>query len=391
MSEQVPQPIPPERGGGEGSVAPEGSAPRVSLDKGSGREPVDSAGTERSALEGATTPAAGAEADPWAPQVSPRGAGATVVSDASPFSGLSDAPADEAAAPAPAPQPPVHDQRTIASLPAPDAPADAVPPAWAKPADPFAPPAPAPPAPHAPAQANPFAPPAGTPSAPDQANPFAPGQAAPFAPSAGAPSASTSAHQFAPPPGAPANPFAPPPPGPGAQAGAPVHPYAPPAPAGLGYPYAPPPAVAAQPQESVPVPPPPIAPDGPGQVPYGYPGAPAAYGYPAPQPHPGYGGPGIPAYPAAAGYGWPGMRPQPNNGMGTAALVLGILSVVGFCAWPIAIVMAILAVVLGSLGRAKARRGEADNPGVALAGIICGAASIVLMLGLLAFGIAYYS
>ncbi|MGW0410915.1 DUF4190 domain-containing protein [Streptomyces collinus] len=390
MSEQVPQPIPPEHGAGEGSVAPEGSAPRVSLDKGSGREPVDSPGAERSAREGAaTTPAAGVEADPWAPRASPQGAGATVVSDASPHSGLSDAPAGEATAPAPAPQPPVHDQRTVASLPAPDAPADAVPPAWAKPAYPFAPPAPAP---SGPAQADPFSPPAGTPSTP--------GQAAPFAPPAGAPSASTPAHQFAPPSGASANPFTPPsgtpanpfaPPAPGAQTGAPVHPYAPPAPAGLGNPYAPPPAAAAQPQESAPVPPPPIAPDGPGQVPYGYPGAPAAYGYPAPQPHPGYGGPGIPAYPAAAGYGWPGMQPQPNNGMGTAALVLGILSVVGFCAWPLAIVMAILAVVLGSLGRAKARRGEADNPGVALAGIICGAASIVLMLGLLAFAIAYYN
>ncbi|MFD9096058.1 DUF4190 domain-containing protein [Streptomyces collinus] len=372
MSEQVPQPIPPEYGAGEGSVAPEGSAPRVSLDKGSGREPADPAGAERSAPDGATTPtpAAGVEADPWAPRVSPQGAGATVVSDAfgaSPFSGPSDTPA----AAAPASQPPVHDQRTVASLPAPDAPADPVPPAWAKPADPFAPTAPAP---SAPGRANPFAPPAGMPSAP--------GQAAPPAPPAAA-----AANPFAPPSGASANPFAPP--GPGTQAGAPVHPYAPPAPAGPGNPYMPPPAAAARPQESVPVPPPPMSPDGPGQVPYGYPGAPAAYGYPAPQPHPGYGGPGIPAYPAA-GYGWPGMQPQPNNGMGTAALVLGILSVVGFCAWPLAIVMAILAVVLGALGRAKARRGEADNPGVALAGIICGAASIVLMLGLLAFAIAYY-
>ncbi|WP_317445669.1 DUF4190 domain-containing protein [Streptomyces collinus] len=373
MSEQVPQPIPPEHGAGDGSVAPAGSVPRVSLDKGSGREP---AGTALPAQDGSTsTPAAGVEADPWAPQVSAQGVGATVVSDVSdapPFSGPS------AAAPASAPQPPVHDQQTVVSLSAPEAPGDLVPPAWARPADPFAPPAPAP---SAPGQANPFAPSAGTPSAP--------GRPAPFAPSAGAPSATGApAHPFAPPSGGPANPFAPP--GPGSQAGAPAHPYAPPAPVGLGNPYAPPPAAAAQPLESVPVPPPPISPDGPGQVPYGYPGAPAAYGYPAPQPHPGYGGPGIPAYPAAAGYGWPGMRPQPNNGMGTASLVLGILSVVGFCAWPMAIVMAVLAVVLGSLGRAKARRGEADNPGVALAGIICGAAGIVLLLGLFAFAIAFY-
>ncbi|KUN76741.1 hypothetical protein AQJ66_34950 [Streptomyces bungoensis] len=140
------------------------------------------------------------------------------------------------------------------------------------------------------------------------------------------------------------------------------------------------------------MPPPPIAPDGPGQIPYGYPAAPApAYAYPAaPQPQPGYGMPGVPPYPAAPGYGWPGMPPQPNNGMGTASLVLGILATVGFCAWPLALVMGIVAIVLGALGRGKARRGEATNPGVALAGIICGSTSLVLILALLAFAIAHY-
>ncbi|WP_244202095.1 DUF4190 domain-containing protein [Streptomyces diastatochromogenes] len=176
------------------------------------------------------------------------------------------------------------------------------------------------------------------------------------------------ADPYAPPASAPANPFAPPTAPPAAT------PYAPPvAPAN---PYGPP---MAQPYETAPVPPPPISPDGPGQVPYGYP----------PQ-QPGYGAPGIPSYPAAGGYGWPGLQPQPNNGMGTASLVLGILATVGFCAWPLALVMGVVAVILGALGRGKARRGEATNPGVALAGIICGAASIVLILGLFAFVIAAY-
>ncbi|MGW4876286.1 DUF4190 domain-containing protein [Streptomyces sp. NPDC004262] len=124
------------------------------------------------------------------------------------------------------------------------------------------------------------------------------------------------------------------------------------------------------------VPPPPMAPGGPGPVPYGYPGAPApfpAYGYPG-QPYPGQ---PYPAYPGGYG-GWPGMQPMPNNGLGTGSLVTGIISVVGFCAWPVALVMGVLAIVFGSIGRARVRRGEATNGGQALAGIICGSAGLVL-------------
>ncbi|MGW7792261.1 MULTISPECIES: DUF4190 domain-containing protein [Streptomyces] len=123
------------------------------------------------------------------------------------------------------------------------------------------------------------------------------------------------------------------------------------------------------------MPPPPIAPDGPGQVPYGYPG---------PQQAP-YGG--APS-PVGHGYAWPGMQPPPSNGMGTASLVLGIISAVGFLMWPVALVLGILALIFGGIGHGRARRGEATNPGVALAGIICGAAGIVLVLVLFALVIA---
>ncbi|WP_328422848.1 DUF4190 domain-containing protein [Streptomyces sp. NBC_00443] len=75
---------------------------------------------------------------------------------------------------------------------------------------------------------------------------------------------------------------------------------------------------------------------------------------------------------------------MPSNGMGTAALVLGIISAAIFCLWPLAIVMGVLALIFGSIGRGKARRGEATNPGQALAGMICGAAGLVLGLGMLA-------
>jgi hypothetical protein len=71
--------------------------------------------------------------------------------------------------------------------------------------------------------------------------------------------------------------------------------------------------------------------------------------------------------------------------MGTAGLVLGIIAVVLFCAWPLAIVLGVLAVIFGLIGRAKARRGEATNPGQALAGVICGAVGVVLAVALIVF------
>ncbi|MEV7392303.1 DUF4190 domain-containing protein [Streptomyces sp. NPDC091215] len=142
--------------------------------------------------------------------------------------------------------------------------------------------------------------------------------------------------------------------------------------------YAPP-----APQQGAAVPPPPIAPDGPGQVPYGYPGAPAPVA-----PGPGYGYPGqpLPSYPGGpAGYGgWPGMQPMPNNGLGTASLVTGIISAIGFCLVPVSLVMGVLAIVFGSIGRARVRRGEATNGGQALAGIICGSAGLVISGGFVA-------
>jgi hypothetical protein len=119
-------------------------------------------------------------------------------------------------------------------------------------------------------------------------------------------------------------------------------------------------------------------------VPYGYPGTAAVYGWPGGGPQQPYPAP----YPGADGYGWPGMQVLPSNGMGTAALVCGILATVGFVLWPVALVLGILAIVFGAIGRGKAKRGEANNPGTALAGLICGAAGVVLALGLVAYFIA---
>ncbi|MET8645851.1 DUF4190 domain-containing protein [Streptomyces sp. NPDC004675] len=190
----------------------------------------------------------------------------------------------------------------------------------------------------------------------------------------GAPAQGPWGQPFAPPgptAAAPAgNPFAPPSP---AVAG---NPYAPPSPAAAGNPYAPPsPAVAgnpyAPPVPGQPVPPPPIGPEGPGQ--------PTAYAYPQYPAYPSYGGPyGHQSH--GPGYGWPGMPLAPSNGMGTASLVLGIISAVAFCLGPVAMFVGALAVIFGIVGRRKSNRGEATNGGMALAGIICGAVGFVIGL-----------
>ncbi|MFC0845819.1 DUF4190 domain-containing protein [Streptomyces noboritoensis] len=123
-----------------------------------------------------------------------------------------------------------------------------------------------------------------------------------------------------------------------------------------------------------PVPPPPTAPGGPGQA------VPGSYGYPAYPGYPGYGY-GHP--------GWTGMG-APLNGFGTTALVLGIVSVVLFCLWGLGIILGILALIFGFLGRGRAKRGQATNGGQALAGIILGAVGIVVsgvFLGLMIWAV----
>lgn len=124
------------------------------------------------------------------------------------------------------------------------------------------------------------------------------------------------------------------------------------------------------------MPPPPVGPNGPGQAApppagqYGYP-APPQYGYPVP-PAPQYGG-----YPGYGGQ--PAWGAGPANGMGTASMVLGILAVCLFCIYGIpSLVLGTLALIFGIIGRKRAARGEADNAGQALAGLILGSVGIAI-------------
>lgn len=87
----------------------------------------------------------------------------------------------------------------------------------------------------------------------------------------------------------------------------------------------------------------------------------------------------LPSYPGGPGssaplYGAP-LATRARNGMGTAALVLGIVSI-----FPLAllVVPAVLGIVFGVIGRRRVRRREATNGGFALTGIICGVVGLLL-------------
>ncbi len=98
-----------------------------------------------------------------------------------------------------------------------------------------------------------------------------------------------------------------------------------------------------------------------------------------PPPVPPYGAPeGYPAPPPGPPlYGAPLTGP-PRNGFGVVALVLGIASIVTFWSFVGGIVFGVLGIVFGILGRGRAKRGEATNGGLALAGLITGAVGLAL-------------
>ncbi|GAA1870784.1 DUF4190 domain-containing protein [Myceligenerans crystallogenes] len=78
-----------------------------------------------------------------------------------------------------------------------------------------------------------------------------------------------------------------------------------------------------------------------------------------------------PGAPAQGGYG-----PQyPKNGLGLWSLILGILS---FVVCPV--IASIAAIVTGHMGRKAVRNGEANNGGMAMAGLILGWASLILSI-----------
>jgi hypothetical protein len=92
-----------------------------------------------------------------------------------------------------------------------------------------------------------------------------------------------------------------------------------------------------------------------------------------------------PQYPMG-GYSVPVMQPLPmssnqGNTFGLLSMIFGIVSIPLLCCFYIGIPLGIAALVLGIIGNNKASRGEANNKGMAIAGIVCG--GIGALLGLL--------
>ncbi|GJF30546.1 hypothetical protein KNE206_32460 [Kitasatospora sp. NE20-6] len=125
----------------------------------------------------------------------------------------------------------------------------------------------------------------------------------------------------------------------------------------------------------------------------GEPAAPNPWAPPAPGQDEGRGGapagnfaPGGPYWPP-----YPTAPPQPRNGLGTAAMVLGIvgavLSLVVVLFW-LSWLPALLAVIFGAIGLGHARKGLATNRATALAGVILGVAGLLVSAGAGAFVVA---
>ena len=92
-----------------------------------------------------------------------------------------------------------------------------------------------------------------------------------------------------------------------------------------------------------------------------------------------------PPYPPPPGQGPTGSypaAPSRRNGMGTTALVIGVVAltlVLLLLFSPLGAFLGLLAVLFGILGLLRANRGEADNRGQAVAGLVTG--GIALLLG----------
>jgi len=104
----------------------------------------------------------------------------------------------------------------------------------------------------------------------------------------------------------------------------------------------------------------------------------------------GYGQPGYgqPSY-GQPGYGQPGYgepAAAPRNGLGLAALIVGILAIIfAFLFFPLGLILALVAIGLGIAGRRRAKAGQATNGGMATGGLVLGVVSLLIAIGLAVF------
>jgi Domain of unknown function (DUF4190) len=107
------------------------------------------------------------------------------------------------------------------------------------------------------------------------------------------------------------------------------------------------------------------------------------YPYPGPYPDQSAAFPG--GYPLPPPYGgYPSHAAPPKNGLGIASLVLAVVGLLSVATVFAPIALGVVAVIFGFLGHARAKRGTANNGGVAIAGIVLGGLAVVVGLAFIA-------
>jgi hypothetical protein len=88
-----------------------------------------------------------------------------------------------------------------------------------------------------------------------------------------------------------------------------------------------------------------------------------------------------PPYPQQPGYGGHPPQRSPQNGLGTAGFVLGLIGllfsfipVIGVIAWP----LVLLGLVFAGIGLSRARSGRATNKGLTIAGLTCASLGLLM-------------
>ena len=104
------------------------------------------------------------------------------------------------------------------------------------------------------------------------------------------------------------------------------------------------------------------------------PGSGQPYGQPA-----GYGQP----------YGQPGAQGH-RNGVGTAALVLGVIALLTSWIFGLGGALGLAAIILGVVGLRRVQRREASNRGSAIAGLVLGALSVLIAAFVVAGTVALF-
>jgi hypothetical protein len=92
-------------------------------------------------------------------------------------------------------------------------------------------------------------------------------------------------------------------------------------------------------------------------------------------------GPYPPGYPLPPG---PQAPTAPKNGLGVASLVLAVIGLLSVATVFTPIALGSVAVVIGFFGYRRAKRGAANNRGVAIAGIVLGGLAVVVGLAFIA-------